>query len=103
MGFIWGFCLGFIFLFICLEITGLGLFFTLVNSWALFDYVSLLIEILVVVVFMIRISCRVKDYQVCGRDSFKGIDSAVAIVCFFFFFFVLREVEWVSIFFLRLH
>jgi len=41
-------------------------------------------------VFLIRISGRVKDYQGCGRVSFKGIFSAVAILCFFFFFFCIE-------------
>jgi hypothetical protein len=84
---VWGFSLSLILLMVCGEIGGTRSFFRLRNSWVLVDHLSFLIEALVIIVFVLRVSCRVKDLSIGGEGSFRGIDGVLRLVRFFSFFF----------------
>lgn len=81
-----------------MEITGIRLFFTLPNSWVLIDYFSRLIELLVVVVFILRLVCRVKDFSPSRDLALKGLDRVLMLIrVFSFFFFITRR--WLRFYF----
>lgn len=88
LGFIWGFCFSFLFLVICKDMIRISLFFVLPNSWIITDFLSFLIEALVVIVLVLSLVCRVKDYSLPLKETIKGVEGRlllVRITCMLFF------------------
>lgn len=88
MGFFWGACCTFIFFALLIKRGGFLFFFYIPSSWVIVDELSLLIEVLVLVVFVIRISCRVKDLTRPVKEIRKGLDRSllfISLPCVLFF------------------
>nr|YP_010939923.1 NADH dehydrogenase subunit 4 [Raeta pulchella]WLK25946.1 NADH dehydrogenase subunit 4 [Raeta pulchella] len=98
LGFLWGPCLSFLIILILFEGASAGAFFSLVNPWVLADSLSFLMEVLVVVVLILSLSCSVKDLKVGSDKGGVGIDGVFMLTSLFSFFFFFFS-SWMGLYF----
>nr|WLS55663.1 NADH dehydrogenase subunit 4 [Mactra quadrangularis] len=88
MGFFWGVCCTLIFFVVLMKSSGFLFFMYNPNSWVMMDDLSLLMEVLVLLVFVISLSCSVKDLMMPVKEMSKGLDSGLSFIslpCVMFF------------------
>lgn len=98
IGMVWGLCFSVLFLVLCKDIMVISFFISLLSSWVIIDFLSVLMELLVVLVIVLSLSCRVKDLFFPRVNSCEGLEGrlvAVRICCIIFF--IIRG--WISFYF----
>nr|YP_009000599.1 NADH dehydrogenase subunit 4 [Lutraria rhynchaena]CDL72586.1 NADH dehydrogenase subunit 4 [Lutraria rhynchaena] len=88
VGMVWGLCFSSLFLILCKEMMGMSFFISCMNSWAMMDSLSILMELLVVLVMVLSLVCSVKDLFFPSLFSSEGLEGslvAVSVCCMVFF------------------
>lgn len=88
VGMVWGLCFSSLFLILCKEMMGISFFISCINSWAIMDSLSILMELLVVLVIVLSLVCRVKDLffpRLFSSEGLEGSLVAVRVCCMVFF------------------